>query len=142
MTSGALYTRATAFLFGKLTTVPISGVSGVHEITAPQGTTDKTSKWIEFEPMAPGQDVAEVAEQRIWTEFIFRVCACTRGESVAALEAIADEIYTRLHRSNGTVTGGDVISCVRTEEIVIPDLAQGVEYRQLGGYFNLIVQPA
>lgn len=142
MTSGALYTRATAFLYGKLTTPAISGVSGVHEITAPQGSTDKTSKWIEFESMAPGEDVAEVGAQRIWTDFVFRIVAASRSESVASLEAIADEIYSRLHRSSGSVTGGEVISCVRTEEIVIPDIAQGVEYRELGGFFALIVQPA
>jgi hypothetical protein len=142
MTSGALYTRATAFLYGKLTTPAISGASGVHEITAPQGATDRSSKWIEYEAMSPGEDVAEVAEQRIWTEFAFRIVAASRTESVASLEAIADEIYARLHRSDGSVTGAYVVSCVRTEEIVIPDLAQGVEYRELGGFYNLIVQAA
>lgn len=142
MTSGALYTRATTYLYGKLTSPPISGVLDVYEDNAPQGATQADSLWIEFELMAPGADVAEIAEQRIWTEFAFRITACCRGRSTKALEAVADEIYSRLHRSNGTVAGGDVISATRSDEVVGNDLAQGIEYRQLGGIYNLIVQPA
>ena len=137
-----LYTRATTWLYGTLTSPPIAGVLDAYEDYAPQGATDKDSVWIEYELMAPGDDVAEVAEQRIWTEFAFRVVACSRGRSRKALEPMADAIYTRLHRVSGSVAGGFVLSSVRTSEIAAGDLAQGVEYREIGGIFNLIVQPA
>lgn len=135
------YPRATSWLYDVLTTVPIAGVLGVYEDAAPQGVTTATSVWIEFEALAPGEDVDEVGKQRIWTEFAFRVSVCTRGRSTRGLQTIADEIDNRLHRKSGTADGGLVISCTRSQEVAGKALAQGVEYRELGGVFNLIVQP-
>lgn len=134
------YPEATTWLYDTLTTVPLAGVSGVYEDAAPEGATDSDDVWVEFEAQAGGLDVAEVAEQRIWTEFAFLVRAVTRGRSTVALKAIATEIDNRLHRANGTTADGQVISAVRTQEEQDHWLEQGVEYRSLGGIFNLIVQ--
>jgi hypothetical protein len=138
------YPRAARWLYGVLTTPPIAGVAGVFEDVAPEGATDSDDKWIEFEALAPGDDVMVVGAQRVWTEFAIHVRAITRGRSTQALTAIADEIDNRLHRKSGTVSDGQVISCVRSETGGdVPDswLRQGVEYRGLGPVFNLIVQP-
>lgn len=142
MSGFSAYTRAARWLFGTLTTVPIAGVVGVYEDAAPEGATDSDDIWIEFEAQAPGSDLSEVGEQRIWTEFAFSVRAIARGRDSIALEAIADEIDNRLHRASGTVSGGQIISSVRMQEDPASWLQQGVEYRALGGIYNLIVQPS
>jgi hypothetical protein len=134
------YPEATTWLFDTLATSPITGVVGVFEDAAPEGATSAADVWIEFEAQAPGSDVAEVAEQRIWTEFAFLVRAITRGRSTVALKDIATEIDSRLHRANGVTSDGQIISSVRTQEEQDHWLEQGVEYRALGGIYNLIVQ--
>lgn len=142
------YTRANRWLYGVLTASPITGVTrsglDVYEDAAPEGVTDADSVWIEFEALNPGDDVAEVGRQRIWTEFAFLVRAVKRGRSYQGLEAIADEIDHRLNRVAGTVSDGQVISSTRQEDgAEVPEswLKEGVEYRGLGQVFNLIVQP-
>jgi hypothetical protein len=134
------YPEATTWMYGVLTTSPITGVSGVYEDAAPEGETDADDIWIEFELQAPGTDVAEVAEQRIWTELAFLVRAVARGRSTVALKPTAKTIDDRLHRANGTTTDGQIISSVRTGEDQGRWLEQGVEYRSLGGLYSLIVQ--
>lgn len=136
------YPEATTWLYDTLTTTPIDGVVGVYEDAAPEGATTRDSVWVEFELQAPGLDVDEVGAQRIWTEFAFLVRAVRSGRSTVALKEIATEIDSRLHRASGTTSDGQVISSVRTQEDQGRWLDQGVEYRSLGGYYNLIVQPA
>lgn len=140
MSGFVAYPEATTWLYGTLTGVPISGVVGVFEDAAPEGSTAKDDVWVEFEAQAGGLDVAEVAEQRIWTEFAFLVRAVSRGRSTIALKDIVTEIDNRLHRANGVTTDGQVISSVRTQEEQDHWLEQGVEYRSLGGIYSLIVQ--
>jgi hypothetical protein len=146
MSGFTAYTRATTWLYGVLTATPITGVAlsglAVYELDAPEGATQAGDVWVTFEALAPGMDVAEVAAQRIWTEFVFNVLAVTRGRSTKALEAIADEIDNRLHRKAGTTSDGQIIQSTRSEEHdPQPWLDQGVEYRGLGGQYHLIVQP-
>jgi len=138
----AAYTRATEWLYGLLTTPAIAGVAAAYEIEAPQGATAEGDVWIEYEAQAPGDDVAEVAEHRIWTEFVFLVRAVTRGRSTKALESIADEIDNRLQRASGSTSDGLVLQAARQQEYVGRELDEGIEYRSLGGFYSLIVQPA
>jgi hypothetical protein len=112
----------------------------VYEDAAPEGETDADDVWIEFESLAPGTDVAEVAEQRIWTEFAFLVRAITRGRSTVALKTIATRSTAASTARTARPTDGQVISCTRSQEEQDHWLEQGVEYRGLGGIYNLIVQ--
>lgn len=135
------YPEAVTWLYGVLTTPPITGVIGAYEDAAPEGVTNSASIWIEYEPFAPGGDVAEIAENRIWTEFAFFVRVCKRGRSTMDLKTIATEMDNRLHRKDGTTTDGRILSCTRSDERPEHWLEQGNEYRALGGLYHLIVQP-
>lgn len=140
------YPRAAKWIYEQLTTpAPIDGVLDVYEFNAPEGVTNASSVWITFEPLDPGADLAEVAAHRIWTEFAILVQAVTRGRSTQALAAIVDEIDERLHRKDGVIDDARVLSCTRQEdagsEVPESELRQGVEYRRLGGTYNLLVQP-
>lgn len=142
MSGFAAYPRAAEWLFGVLTSPAITGIDEhVYEDQAPEAVTDADTTWIAFESLDDGSDLMEVGAHRIWTEFPIQVAAFRRGRSTKALTAIADEIDDRLHRASGAVSDGQVISCVRTGEVQEPYLKQGVEYRALGGLYNLLVQP-
>lgn len=144
------YPRVTTWMYGVLTAPPIAGVSdsdgvtggAVFEDDAPQLSTDADSVWIVFEIMSPGQDVAVVGDQRVWTEFAFLVRAVARTRSTKALESVAKEIDTRLDRASGASTGAAIVTSFRVEEHQDKWFEQGVEYRALGGQYNVIVQPA
>lgn len=141
------YTRAARWLFAQLTEPePIEGIGlAVYEANAPEGETTAESKFITFEALDPGSDVAEVSAHRIWTEYTFLVQAVTRGRSTQALEDIVDAIDDRLHRKSGVIDDARVLFCSRQEdagsEIPESELRQGVEYRRLGGAYNLLIQP-
>lgn len=150
MSGFSSYPRLTEWLYGVLTSPAISGVAdadgvtggAVFEDTAPQEYVTKDDIWIVFELMAPGSDVAEVGDQRIWTEYAILVRALARTRSTLALQAIADEIDTRLDRASGTVSGAAIVRSSRQEEHQDRWLEQGVEYRALGGLYNVIIQPS
>jgi hypothetical protein len=134
------YAEATTWLYGKLTSPPITGILDAFEDAAPEGTTAATDIWIVFEAQADGLDAAEVGEQRIWTEFPFLVRAVTRGRSTVALKTYDKAIDARLHRKDGTTSEARVLSAVRTGPHQDHWLEQGVEFRALGGFYNVIVQ--
>jgi hypothetical protein len=136
------YVDASTWIYSTLTTPAIGGIVGVYEDLAPGGVTSKDSIWVEFEEFMAADDVAEVGEQNIWTEFTFIVQAFKRGRSTVALKDVAAEINDRLHRASGGVTGAFVVSCTRQRPEHSNWTEMGVEYRSLGGIYNLIVQPA
>lgn len=136
------YTGAATWIFEKLTTPAIAGVAGVYEDDAPGGSTTSASTWVVFELLAPGDDVSEVAEQNIWTDFVFVVHAIARGRSTKALAIIAEEINTRLHRASGVAGGARILSSTRQRPEHDNWTEMGIEYRSLGGVYSLIVQPA
>lgn len=137
------YTGATTWLYKALTDPQISGVGlAVYEDVAPQGATNKDTVWIEFELYAPGDDAAEVAEQNIWTEFTFIVRGIMRGRSTVALKPVAEAIYARLHRADAVLGDARILSATRQRPDHDNWTEMGVEYRSLGGIYNVIVQPA
>lgn len=132
------YPRAAEWLYATLTTPAIAGLTGgVHEHPAPQGTAYPA---ITFSLQA-ATDVGELAEHRIWAELLLLVRAWGQTRSTASLRAIADEIDARLHRGSGTTSDGRVISSVRLEAHHDRNVADGIEYRALGGIYQLLVQP-
>lgn len=144
------YPRITEWMYGVLTATPIPTVSNfdsktggaVFEDEAPQLSTEADSVWIVFETLAPGMDVAVVGDQRVWTEWAFLVRAIARTRSTKALESAAKEIDARLDRASGTSPGAAIVTSYRVEEHQDKWFEQGVEYRALGGQYNVIVQPA
>lgn len=144
MSSYDPYVSAVKFLYDTLTSPAIPDVTDVFEDVAPEGETGASDTWITFQLLAPGDDVWEVSAQTIWTEFVFLIRAVNRGRSTVALGDTAAEIKTRLHRVDGTVLATDAVVVSSTHQR--PDheswTSMGVEYRSLGGVYNLIVQPA
>lgn len=138
------YPRAAKWLYETLTNPPITGVgANVYEDDAPEAVTDSSTVWITFETLDNGSDLrTDVGSYRVFTEFVFQVAAFMRGRSTQALKDIADEIDSRLDRASAAIDDAIVLACERTGPVQEPYLKQGVEYRALGGVFNLTIQPS
>lgn len=129
------YTRAARWLATTLD--GITDVTAVYEAPAPQ---DAAYPCVTFD-QAHASDLTEIGAHRIWADLTFLVAAVTKGLSTLALEAIADEIDTRLHRASGTTSDGRVVSSVRLEPFHDRPVEDGVTYVRLGGLYQLLVQP-
>lgn len=129
------YTRAARWIAATLD--GISDVSGIYEAPAPQ---DAAFPCITFD-QTEADDITEVAAHRIAADFLFRVLAVTKGQSTLALEAIADDIDSRLHRAAGTTSDGRVLASVRIGPFHDRPVEDGVTYVRLGGLYRLLVQP-
>lgn len=138
MTGFSEYPEAAEFIFTQLTDPPIDGFEGLVE----EHPGSEGSPWprITFQETA-WDDVTEVAENRVWSELLFLVTGGSKGASTKALKALATAIDARLHRVSGTTTDGQVISCVRRGGFQLGEQDAGVNYRRLGGYYSVLVQP-
>lgn len=132
------YPRAATWLTTVLTTPPITGLTGgVHEHPGPQGSV---YPMVTFQQQSE-VDLSVINAHRVWAEFLILVRVIGQTASTVSLEAIADEIDARLHRVSGTTTDAQVISSVRESSFHMAEAVQGVEYRHLGGLYQLLVQP-
>jgi hypothetical protein len=131
------YVSAATWLTETLTTPPIAGVTAVCEHPAPQLSVYPL---ITFQQQSE-LDLEVINAHRVWAEFQFLVRVIGQTASSLDLKAIADEIDARLHRTSGTTSDSQVISSTRKYVFHMPEEAQGVEYRHLGGLYELLVQP-
>jgi hypothetical protein len=131
------YTRAAAWLTATLSTPPITGVSGVYEHPAPQGAVFPLITFSQQSEI----DLEVINANRVWADFIFVVRVIGQTASSLSLQAIADEIDKRLHRTNGVTVDSQVISSVRLSVFHQSEEFQGLEYRHSGGLYELLVQP-
>jgi len=130
------YSEAAAWLTATLT--GISGMTGgVQEHPAAELSTYPL---VTFSEQA-WTDVSVINGHRVWSELLFLVTAISKGESTLALKAIATEIDNRLHRASGTTTDGQIIESIRQGGFQTSEVDNGVSYRRLGGFYQLIVQP-
>jgi hypothetical protein len=131
------YPRAQRWLYQTLTTPPITGVGTVSEHPAPQGSPQPV---ITYSLQAP-DDLMVVGEDRVWAAMLMLVTVSKATESTRSLMAIADEIDRRLHGADGVADDGRVISSVRQTLFHADEINDGVQYRRLGGIYELLVQP-
>ena len=85
---------------------------------------------------APVADVMGVGAKRIWVKVRYEVFGIGEGNSVSALEDIADQIDADLHAK----TGGSVISCVRVQPLAGVEVIGEQVFSRLGGLYELQVQ--
>lgn len=78
---------------------------------------------------------------RIMTTIDWLVVVVREGLGVAALVPLADALDGALHGKSGSVSGLQVIKCVRLEPFTLLEvLDTGVHYRHAGGLYRTIVQ--
>lgn len=56
-----------------------------------------------------------------------------------SLQTAADRLDVLLQAASGAVTGGNIWACVREEPFQLVELADGRQYRHLGGIFRIFL---
>lgn len=109
------------------------GDPGIYDEKAEQGAAFPLVLFQDNNP----EDVLGVGARRLMQsgEWLVRVVGQTR--SYESLVTIADRIDTLLHLQDGSVSGGAVEGCHRERPYRLAYDVEGVEYREMGGFYYL-----
>ena len=112
--------------------------SRVWEGVAPEGTPFPHVVFTVVEP----QDIGTVPLIRVMVRVGLQVKAIGKGPSYRPLIPVVQRIDAALQGAvnRPTSQGGMVLSCERVSAIQYPEMDQGVEYRHLGGTFQVHAQ--
>jgi len=87
-----------------------------------------------------GHDVRGVGPTRVMAEATYQVKAVDRGPSFANVKAIADRLDSLLQGASGDVVDGQVLMCVRENQVAYVEVDSGIQYRHLGGLYRIVAQ--
>jgi len=109
---------------------------GVHADAAPRGTAFP----LVIIALQDATDGMSFNGTRILVRATYQVKVVGQGASYSALDTAAGRIDALLHRASGSVSGGVIYSCVRVEPFRYREDLDGIEYRHLGGFYEIQVQ--
>ncbi len=97
-----------------------------------------------FVPASDSHDTVGLAGARIMTRMLYSVEVVDDRNSFNRSGPIAELVDQVLHKGSGSVTGGIVISCIRTAPLagIAIDETTGEIERAIGGVFDISVQKA
>ncbi len=106
----------------------------VYPDVAPEDVAMPAIVW---QVQSPGQDTMALGGVRVMTGPTLLVRAVDQAQSWEGnLRSIADRIDALLHRASGPIgSGGEVYQLRRVSPWRLPEVANGVEYRHLGGLY-------
>lgn len=91
-----------------------------------------------FQLQAPGPDFNVLGGSRVWTPLHYLVRGIAEQESYEGdLASIANRIDAVLHKASGSNAAGVIYSCVRVRVFQLPEVADGRQYRHLGGIYEI-----
>jgi len=88
-------------------------------------------------------DVVAIGPYRIMVDTQYLVKGIAQGQTYSAiLQQIANRIDALIHaqRADTVAGGGRIVSCVRQRPFRLTEATNGVQYRQLGGIYEINVQ--
>lgn len=133
--------RADVWLHGKLSvdaTLTAAVSTRIYSYLAPSGTTFPFVVYA----FQGGADVSAIGAIRIMNSGLYQVKAVGQGNSMVAVEAIANRIDALLHGVTGTVSGGVILACVREQPLAYVENSNGIRYNHLGGLYRIFIQSA
>jgi hypothetical protein len=141
-------TLADAFIDGKLTpdaTIQTEAPGGVWNEAAEQGTSGRIVRYA-FQRGATAQGagafgpLAIVNDELIYEVLLYLITMVGENDRMEDLAAGATRIKQLLHRSSGSVTGGQILWCryLIPHKEYVPEGDQ--YYPERGGYYELTVQ--
>ncbi len=95
-----------------------------------------------FRPQLFHPDTRIVAGYRIVSRITYLVKAIGQTASFVELSPIASRVDFLLQGASGTGGGFAILSCVRERGFTLAEVADGKEYRHLGGFYTVVAQPA
>lgn len=108
-----------------------SATARIFEDVAPQGVA---LPYVVFQRVS-GVDVNTIGERGI-TDQLWQVKAVAQSPTYRSVATIANQFDVSLDDKQGTA-GGVAINCRRSSEIRYAEIADGMQYRHLGGTYHL-----
>lgn len=137
-------TTADAYVYAQLTADATLSALGVYNDGIPSGVSYPL---VHFYAIVPGIERAAIGDNTILVNRHYLVYAIAefRDPEIRAgyqpIQDYAERIHTQLHQASGTVTGeGEVFRSYRTELHQRRVVVDGIEYRELGGRYVVLVQ--
>lgn len=128
-----------AGLTGPGAVVSVAQRARVWSDVAPQG--------VPFPYIVTGQqsavDVIATGPYRVMVTCLYLVKAITGGQYYsAAIQQMANRIDTLLQatKADSVPGGGRIISCIRQRPFRLPEITNGIQYRHLGGIYEINTQ--
>jgi hypothetical protein len=91
-----------------------------------------------FQLQAPGADFMVLGGARVWTPLVYLVRGVAEQDGYAGdLATIANRIDAVLHRASGSHAAGTIFTCVRVRAFQMPEVADGRQFRHLGGLYEI-----
>lgn len=123
---------AETYLYTRLTNNAVGVAARVYREKAPPGAA---MPCVVFRHYA-SDDVRGIGTVRVMVSALYIVEAITTGESLAALNTIANSIDSLLNGPGG----GAVLGSVREQPFTMTETAEGVTYQRLGGIYRIYAQ--
>ena len=114
-------------------------ITGVYSYVAPDTATDP---FVVFSYANDGEDEQGVGGVRLYSVMRYTIRAVAMCETFSSLATIADQIDTLLHgKFAAGPSGGVIVECIRLRPFAAVEVLEGgIQYRQLGGVYQLRVQ--
>lgn len=121
----------------------LGGSQAALERLVADGTYDgDADKWVTFDVLPP-LDVKGVGMVQIMSQVQFQVKVTAKGSSYGPCVPIYERVHTLLEgRLNQVPSAGEglVLTAQRVSGIRLPERADGIEYRHLGGTYETLTQ--
>jgi hypothetical protein len=99
---------------------------------------DSALPCVVFQLQAPGNDFMVLGGARVWTPNLYLVRGIAEQDGFAGdLATIANRIDAVLHRGSGSNAAGTVFTCVRIRPFQMAEIADGRQFRHLGGIYEI-----
>lgn len=110
----------------------------VYEDVAPN---DARLPYIVWQCQSPPRDVRGVGTFRVMVDTLYIVKGVSQGTSYAPLAPVAAAIDRAMTNSTGSaVEDGMVLTSVRNDQFSLREVAEGTEFRHLGGEYRIQAQ--
>lgn len=84
-----------------------------------------------------GHDVRGTGPARVMAAMVYQVKVVGKARSQLAIAALASRVDALLQGASGTVSGGQVLACVREQTVSYLEVDAGTQYRHLGGLYRI-----
>ena len=113
--------------------------SSEGEIYGDTVPVDVKFPYIIYHLQAPGVDRMTLEGDLVLNRSLWTVKVVDRSESYQTIKFVYSRVHQLLHKASGIVADGVVLHSRRVQTIHYPELRESVDYRHLGGIYQIYV---
>lgn len=109
---------------------------GVFADQAPDGTE---TPYVIFTDQSGGVDSLTMNAIRVLSNPLYQVIAVAEASKFASVASAASRIDDLLKRTDGTATGGAILSCYREQPLIKSETINTQKWKSVGGLYRLLL---